>query len=94
MTAYVVIDSDIADAEGFQQYVDAVFPLMEKAGARNVLDDAAPLVLEGDWSWRRLVIHEFESRQAVEDFWNSPEYAPLKELRRRYSTVRVAVGGA
>ncbi|GLY48626.1 hypothetical protein Lesp01_22820 [Lentzea sp. NBRC 102530] len=74
--------------------MDQVFPLMAKVGARNVLDAAAPQVLEGDWSWRRLVIHESESMQAVEDFWNSPEYAPLKELRRRYSTVRVAVGGA
>ncbi|MET9227173.1 DUF1330 domain-containing protein [Lentzea sp. NPDC003310] len=94
MTAYVVIDSDIADDEGFQQYVDQVFPLMAEVGARNVLDEAVPLVLEGDWSWRRLVIHEFESRKAVQEFWDSPAYQPLKELRRRYSTVRVVVGGA
>ncbi|WP_434450297.1 DUF1330 domain-containing protein [Lentzea sp. E54] len=93
MTAYVVIDSNITDEEGFQEYVDEVFPLLEKAGARNILDDAAPRVYEGDWSWRRLVIHEFESKEAVEEFWNSPAYEPLKQLRRRYSTVRIVVGG-
>jgi uncharacterized protein (DUF1330 family) len=94
MTAYVVIDLDIADAEGFQQYVDGVTPLIEKSGARNLIIDAEPLVLEGGWSPRTLVIHEFESKQAVEEFWNSPEYEPFKQLRRRYSTVQVVVGEA
>ncbi|GAB2856656.1 DUF1330 domain-containing protein [Lentzea nigeriaca] len=92
MTAYVVIDLNIADAAGFQEYVDGVGPLIEKTGARNLIIDDKPLVLEGDWSPRTLVIHEFENKEAVETFWNSPEYAPYKELRRRYSTVQVVVG--
>ncbi|PWK83139.1 uncharacterized protein (DUF1330 family) [Lentzea atacamensis] len=91
MTAYVVIDLDIADEEGFQQYVDSVLPLIEKTGARNLLVDTKPLVLEGDWGPRTLVIHEYPSKEAVEEFWNSEEYQPLKELRRRYSTVKVVV---
>ncbi|ANZ40870.1 hypothetical protein BBK82_37690 [Lentzea guizhouensis] len=92
MTAYVVIDLNVADQDGFQQYVDGVLPLIEKAGARNVLTDADALVLEGDWKPRTLVIHEFADRAAVQAFWDSPEYQPLKELRRRYSTVKVVVG--
>jgi uncharacterized protein (DUF1330 family) len=92
MTAYVVIDLDIADPEGFQQYVDGVMPLMEKAGGRNVLINEGALVLEGDWAPPTLVIHEFASRAAVQEFWDSPEYQPLKELRRKYSTVKVVVG--
>ena len=92
MAAYVVIDLDVADQEGFQQYVDGVMPLMDKFGGRNVLVDADALVLEGDWTPPALVIHEFADRAAVQEFWDSPEYQPLTELRRRYSTVRVVVG--
>jgi uncharacterized protein (DUF1330 family) len=94
MTAYAVIDLNIADEEGFQQYVDGVRPLIEKSGARNIFIDDKPLVLEGDWTPRTLVIHEFESKEAVQRFWDSPEYQPFKQLRRRYSTVRVVVGEA
>jgi uncharacterized protein (DUF1330 family) len=92
MTAYVVIDLNVADSEGFQQYVDGVTPLIEKAGGRNVLIDGDALVLEGDWAPPTLVIHEFSSKAAIQEFWDSPEYQPFKELRRKYSTVKVVVG--
>ncbi|MFD7631704.1 DUF1330 domain-containing protein [Streptomyces sp. NPDC059851] len=92
MTAYVVIDLDIADREGFQQYVDGVTPLIDKAGGSNVLIDDNPLVLEGDWHPTTLVIHRFPSKAALQEFWDSPAYQPLKELRRAYSTVKVVVG--
>ncbi|ONI75834.1 hypothetical protein BWI15_08465 [Kribbella sp. ALI-6-A] len=94
MSAYVVIDLDIADAEGFQQYIDGVNPLIERVGARNVLVDPESQTLEGDWHPPTLVIHEFPSKQAILDFWNSPEYQPFKELRRKYSTVKVVVAEA
>lgn len=92
MTAYVVIDLNVADPAGFQQYVDEVMPLLEKAGGRNVLTDADALVPEGDWTPPTLVIHEFADRAAAQAFWDSPEYQPLKDLRRKYSTVKVVVG--
>ncbi|MFI9407945.1 DUF1330 domain-containing protein [Nocardia sp. NPDC052316] len=92
MTAYVVIDLDIADPEGFRQYIDGVTPLIDKAGGRNLLLDDNALVLEGDWRPSTLVIHQFASRAALQEFWDSPEYQPLKELRRKYSTVKVVAG--
>ncbi|MGP3998809.1 DUF1330 domain-containing protein [Streptomyces sp. 8N706] len=92
MSAYVVIDLDVTDPEGFQQYVDAVTPLIERAGARNVVLDDTPLVLEGDWTPATLVIHEFPDKAAVRDFWDSPEYQPLKKLRRAHASVRVVAG--
>lgn len=84
-----MIDLNIADQASFQQYVDGVTPLLEKAGGRNVLTDGDALVLEGDWTTPTLVIHEFADIAAVQAFWDSPEYQPLKDLRRKYSTVQV-----
>ena len=94
MSAYVVIDLDIIDADGFQQYIDGVTPMIERAGGRNLVVDPDALVLEGEWKPSTLVVHEFPSRAAVQEFWDSPEYAPFKELRRRYSSVQVVVGEA
>jgi uncharacterized protein (DUF1330 family) len=92
MSAYVIIDLDIADPEGFQPYADQVGPLLEKAGARNLFFDADVMVMEGDWKPSQLIIFEFPDEEAVQNFWNSPEYQPLKELRRQYSTAKVIVG--
>ncbi|MGA4800462.1 DUF1330 domain-containing protein [Streptomyces lavendulocolor] len=91
MSAYVVIDLDVDDPAGFQQYVDAVNPLLEEAGARNLLVDDDCLVLEGDWRPATLVIHEFDSLHAARAFWDAPAYQPLKALRRRHATVQVVV---
>ncbi|MFF5477688.1 DUF1330 domain-containing protein [Streptomyces sp. NPDC012935] len=92
MPAYVVIDLDVSDPSGFQQYIDGVTPLIEQAGARNLLIDDNAVVLEGDWEPATLVIHEFASKAALQEFWDSPEYQPLKELRRKYSSVKVVAG--
>lgn len=91
MSAYVVIDLDIENPDGFQEYVDAVSPMIEKAGARNLVVDDDCLVLEGDWRPRTLVIHEFADEEAARAFWDAPGYQPLKALRRRHSTVKVVV---
>ncbi|WP_031070853.1 DUF1330 domain-containing protein [Streptomyces sp. NRRL S-118] len=92
MSAYIVIDLDIRDAEGFRRYVELVTPLMDQAGARNLVVDEAPVVLEGDWRPSTLVVHEFPDLAAAQAFWDAPEYQPLKSLRRDHSSVRVVVG--
>jgi uncharacterized protein (DUF1330 family) len=38
-------------------------------------------VLEGNWDPQRLVILEFESMERFHEWYDSPEYAPLKHLR-------------
>ncbi|MER7577147.1 DUF1330 domain-containing protein [Streptomyces sp. NPDC057806] len=92
MTAYVVIDLDVTDPAAFQKYIDGVTPLIEEAGARNLLIDDNPAVLEGDWKPATLVLHEFPSRAALQTFWDSPRYQPFKALRRTCSTVKVVAG--
>lgn len=91
MTAYVVIDLDVADPAGFQQYVDGVGPMIAQAGARTVVMDVEAQTLEGDWNPPALVIHEFTSKAAAMEFWDSPEYQPYKELRRKYADVKVVL---
>jgi len=48
-------------------------------------------VLEGDWNPQRLVILEFESMERFKEWYNSPEYAPLKQLRGEASVTEYVV---
>ncbi|MFE5813879.1 DUF1330 domain-containing protein [Streptomyces sp. NPDC056479] len=55
------------------QYIDGVTPHIEQSGARNLLSDDNAVILEGDWEPATLVIHDFASRAALQEFWDSPD---------------------
>ena len=48
-------------------------------------------VLEGDWPWPRLVIIEFQSRDAARLFYESPEYQKILPLRQAASDGTLAI---
>jgi uncharacterized protein (DUF1330 family) len=39
-------------------------------------------VLEGDWHPKRLVLLEFPSAAQARTWWESPEYAPARAIRK------------
>ena len=48
-------------------------------------------MLEGEWSPQRLVILEFESIERLREWYDSPEYAPLKKLRTETTSTEFVV---
>lgn len=94
MAAYFIVQSTIADEARYQQYRDAVIPLMARFGARIIVRGAPVEVLEGHHDGRRMVIFEFPSMDAIHAFWNAPEYVPIKKIRDGAATLDVwAVAG-
>ena len=84
MTAYFVVDLTIPDPQKLKEYEAAANPLLKKHGAR-VLARAGTGdydVIEGDWQPRRLVILEYPSLEAIHDFYNDPEFQPVKRVRQ------------
>lgn len=55
---------------------------MAEFGGQHVTEDGGVELLEGRDDGRRIAMFVFPSMQAVRTFWNSPEYGPVKELRR------------
>ena len=45
--------------------------------------------VEGDWPERRRVIIEFPSLEKAKEWWDSPEYAKPKSMRRANSKGRL-----
>lgn len=91
MSAYVTIDVDIHDMARYQQYMSAVRPAIEAAGGRYVVRGGAFKVYEGDWQPRRIVVLEFPSIEAWEQFYFSAAYLKMKAIRDECSSARIFI---
>ncbi len=88
MTAYMLVQGTISDEEKYRAYREAVMPLIGTFGGQHVRGGTVEL-LEGRQDERRIALFEFPSMEAVRAFWNSPEYGPVKELRRGAADLEV-----
>ena len=94
MTAYMIVDLDVHDPDGFQKYREGVSPLIAKHGGTYIVRGGDFEIIEGDWKPNRLVIFQFPDRVAIRNFFADPDYADLKALRHRTAkTIAVAVDG-
>jgi len=89
MSAYVIFDVDIRDPARYQEFMAGVKPALEKAGAKYLARGGAHKVYEGDWEPRRIVLLEFPSVAAWEEFYNGPTYQGLKSVRDACSSARL-----
>ena len=82
LPAYLVVCLNVKNHEEYmQRYAMSVVAMFEKIGAEVVAVSPAPKVLEGEWSGNWTVVIRFPSMATAEEWYNSPEYQPLKELR-------------
>jgi uncharacterized protein (DUF1330 family) len=78
---YVIVTESIKDWPGMEAYGRASMPSMAEAGARVLVVDAQPRLLEGEWHGDRTVIIEFDSVEAARAWYESSSYAEAKPLR-------------
>src|SRR5690348_7896414 len=94
MPAYVIVETDIHDAEQYDHYRAASPDAVHSGGGRFVVRGGELEVLEGDWNPSRLVILEFPDLEAAKRWYDSPEYQDAKRLREGAANLRmVAVEG-
>lgn len=90
MPAYLIAQpEEIFDQAGLQEYINGVIPLMARFGGRYIITSFAVDRLEGDSHAIAAAVAEFPSIDQLRAFWNSPEYVPLKQLRRRSIKARI-----
>ncbi len=94
MSAYVVFEVEIRDAERWNEFSLQLRPLLAEAGAKYLVRGGVPKIHEGDWTPKRLSILEFPSRKALEAFYDGADYQRLIAQRREFSAARfVSVDG-
>ena len=91
MAAYIVAQLKVHDPAAVQRYREAVTPLIDRFGGRYRVRGGALDVLEGDWPLPRLVIIEFQSKDAARLFYESPEYQKILPLRQQASAGNVVL---
>lgn len=95
MSAYVVVDIEVTDPVGYEEYKKLAAPTAALYGGRYLVRGGAVELLEGEWIPKRFVVIEFPSADQARAWWNSPEYAPAKAVRQRTArTDMILVQGA
>lgn len=91
MSAYVIVDIEVTDPVGYEEYKQMAASTVKQYGGRYIARGGANETLEGDWCCHRLVILEFDSTECARLWLNSPEYAPARVLRHKYAKSKMVV---
>lgn len=91
MSAYLVVDVTVHDAEKYKEYAKQVPPFVEKHGGRYLVRGGETTVQEGEWQPQRLVVAEFPSREHAEAFVNDPGYAPVAAIRHAAASTNMVI---
>ena len=91
MAVYSVVNVQVTDPARYAEYVEKAPATIARYGGKYLARGGEVEVLEGEWHPQRLVILEFESMERFKEWYNSPEYAPLKQLRGEASVTEYVV---
>lgn len=91
MTAYIVVELDIKDPEGFADYRAMVPATLEVYGGRYLVRGGAVENLEGSWDPARFVVIEFDSVEQAKRWWDSDEYREARNLRQATADTQMIV---
>jgi uncharacterized protein (DUF1330 family) len=91
MSAYLVAQIKVEDADTYGRYREQVAPLVAATADRFLVRDGSLEVVEGDWPLPLLVVIEFQSREAARHFYDSREYQRILPLRTEASRGTVAI---
>lgn len=82
MAAYFIYSrKEITDEEVSRRYSQQAVPQIREFGGEVLAARGAVHVLEGDWHPQSVTIVRFEDREALTRWYDSAEYAPLKQMR-------------
>jgi uncharacterized protein (DUF1330 family) len=91
MAVYAVVNVRVTDPDRYSEYRDKAPDAIARYGGKYLARGGTVEVLEGEWNPQRLVVLEFESMERFREWYDSPEYAPLKQLRSEASDTEFVV---
>jgi uncharacterized protein (DUF1330 family) len=91
MSAYVIVDILVQDQKKYDEYKLLAPATVAAYGGKYLARGGKTEVLEGEWTPNRLVILEFPSFERANSWFNSPEYAHPKEMRRLSTKTNMVV---
>jgi uncharacterized protein (DUF1330 family) len=93
VSAYVIVEVEVRDQARYSEYGVLAEASVTRHGGRFVIRGGPSEVLEGDWS-PRMVVLEFESLDAVRNWYHSDDYQACLPMRLESAKSRmIAVDG-
>lgn len=89
MSAYIVATVAINNPETYKKYTAKTPALIAKHGGKFIARGSDVETLEGETFKDRMVIIEFPSKQALQDWYNDPDYQEALLIRQSASQGRV-----
>jgi len=83
MSAYVIVEIDIVDSAGYEEYKKLAGATVEKHGGKYIVRGGRTEVLEGDWQPKRIVVLQFDSMQRAKNWLHCEEYREPRKMRHR-----------
>ena len=81
MSAYVIVEIDVHDPVGYEDYKKLASATIEARGGKYLVRGGKTEVLEGDWQPKRIVVLEFPSTDAAKEWLSCEEYREPRKLR-------------
>ena len=81
MSAYFIVDLEVTDPVGIEEYRKQVPATIAKYGGRYLVRGGKHETLEGDWHPRRVIVLEFPSVEQAKRWYDCEEYRGPKALR-------------
>ncbi len=91
MSAYVIVEIDVQDAEGYARYREMAPASIAQYGGKYLARGGKTEVLEGEWQPKRLVILQFDSVERAKEWLHSQEYADARTLRHQHAKSNMVV---
>jgi uncharacterized protein (DUF1330 family) len=88
---YVIFTELVNDPERMQAYFGAAAPTIVETGAKVLVVDGDPQVLEGEWHGNQTVVLEFESVDAARAWYESAPYGEAKLLRQTAAVTNAVI---
>jgi uncharacterized protein (DUF1330 family) len=83
MAAYLILDIHVKDPEEYAAYREKAPATIEAYGGRYLVRGGAHEVVEGEWNPERVVVVEFPSAERAREWYQSPEYQAIVDMRKR-----------
>jgi uncharacterized protein (DUF1330 family) len=89
MSAYVIVEIDVTDPIGYEEYKKQAGATVAQHGGKYIVRGGKTEVLEGDWNPKRIVVLQFESMERAKEWLNCEEYREPRKMRHRTAKTKM-----
>jgi uncharacterized protein (DUF1330 family) len=91
MAAYIIVEIEITDPVGYEEYKKQAAATVHKYDGKYIVRGGKAEILEGNWKPKRIVILEFPTVTRAKEWLTCEEYREPRKLRHRTAKTNMLV---